>query len=666
MTHSFAPRAPSRRILERAPKRRSAAGKGGDPLTARRGSRRKSSQQTTADLEGITIVHVVRQFHPGVGGLENFVGELARRQAGLGHEVRVVTLDRIFSDPSVTSLPRGERLGDIEIIRVPFVGSARYPIAPGALNAIRGADIVHVHGVDFFCDFLAATAFIHQKPLILSTHGGFFHTSFLKRFKKLYFNLVTRGSLSQFAAVVACSEEDRRTFERIAGERLTLIPNPVDIEKFAGLANPCAQTLIYFGRLAPNKELHRLIGWFEGLAARGDWRLIIAGKPMGVTKKELMHDAEARGIKKRVEIRESPTDDDLAELIFRSAIYCSSSSYEGFGLAAIEAASAGLFPVLSDIPAYRDNFEKLGFGMLVDFDAPSTWSESYERFDSSFADFQRDFSGDKLRTRVAEFGWDGAAQLFDDVYARVLGRSTRRIGPVNVETLDRTAATAAILEKAAAGTPMMVTFCNAHTVNLACRNAELRESLKDATILNDGVGLDIASRALFGASFEDNLNGTDFVPHLLGQADEPLRVYFIGGAEGVAEAASQAVRGSFSSIEVAGLAHGYFDDEESEKIIQEVRKSHANLVLVAMGQPRQEIWASRHFHRIAGPTICVGALFDFLAGRVPRAPAWMRKYRIEWAYRLMNEPRRLARRYLVGNPMFLARIIWQKWFGRRI
>ncbi len=478
MTQSFAPRAPSRRILERAPKRRHAAADRGGPPAATAGCTPKSSQRAAADRGPLTIVHVVRQFHPGVGGLENFVEQLARRQAGFGHEVRVVTLDRIFSDPTGARLPRTERLADIEIIRAPFLGSARYPVARGVLNAIRGADIVHVHGVDFFCDFLAATAWFHRKPLVISTHGGFFHTSFLRRFKELYFKVVTRASLSQFGAVIACSEEDRRTFARIAGERLTLVPNPVDIEKFAGLANPSEKVLIYFGRLAPNKELPRLIGWFAGLASRGSWRLIIAGKPMGVTTKDLISDAEARGIAQRVEIHESPADDDLAELISRSSIYCSSSSYEGFGLAAIEAASAGLFPVLSDIPAYRDNLDKLGFGMLVDFDAPATWGESYERFDLSFADFQRDLLGDRVRAKVAKFGWDGAAELFDDVYARVLGLSARRIGPVNVETLDRNAATATILKKAAARSPMMVTFCNAHTVNLACRHAGLRESLR--------------------------------------------------------------------------------------------------------------------------------------------------------------------------------------------
>ena len=303
MTHSFAPRAPLQRILERSPKRNRAASSHDDPPASRAGSTRVSSRRTKADQGLLSIVHVVRQFHPGVGGLENFVEQLALEQAGSGHEVKVVTLDRIFGDPTGARLARRERLGDVEILRVPFRGSVRYPIAPTALKALSEADIVHVHGVDFFCDFLAATAWLHRRPMVLSTHGGFFHTPFLRRFKQLYFNLVTRASFSRFGAVIACSEEDRRTFEPIAGEKLTLIPNPVDIEKFAGLANPSTNTLIYFGRLAPNKELHRLVGWFAGLASRGDWRLIIAGKPMGVTGEELISDARSKGIADRVEIQ---------------------------------------------------------------------------------------------------------------------------------------------------------------------------------------------------------------------------------------------------------------------------------------------------------------------------------------------------------------------------
>ena len=211
-----------------------------------------------------------------------------------------------------------------------------------------------------------------------------------------------------------------------------------------------------------------------------------------------------------------------------------------------------------------------------------------------------------------------------------------------------------------------MTFCNAHTVNLASRDSKLRDALAGATVLNDGVGLDMASRTLFGAAFPQNLNGTDFVPHVLACADMPLRVYLVGGARDVAEAAGRELCRRGPGIEVVGTTHGYFEDGESGAIVEAIRRSGANLVLVAMGQPRQEIWAARHYRDIAGPTICVGALLDFLAGRVPRAPLWVRERRVEWAFRLMNEPRRLARRYVVGNAAFLARTMSQKWFASRL
>ena len=614
----------------------------------------------------LTIVHVVRQFHPGVGGLENFVEQLARHQRAQGHAVKVVTLDRIFDDPAEARLAANEILDGVKIERVPFRGSVRYPVAPRVLGCIEDADIVHVHAVDFFCDFLAATAWLHRKPLVLSTHGGFFHTPFLRNFKRLFFNVVTRASVSQYAAVIACSEEDRRTFAPIARSRLTLIPNAVDIDKFDGLADPSSRTLIYFGRLAPNKQLTRLIDWFAGLSRRGDWRLIIAGKATGVRASELINQTEAAGVSSRVEIYDAPTRDDLVQLISRSGAYCCSSSYEGFGLAAIEGASAGLYPVLSDIPAFRESVCRLGFGMLVDFENPSSWTASYDLFERSFGAFHSSFSNGQVRNQVLQFGWPQAADQFEEVYTRVVGRSKRRVGAVAVDVLDEASAIAAILEKAADRRSGMFTFCNAHTVNLAAGDPDLCQALQQATILNDGIGVDVASRMLFGSPFPNNLNGTDLIPKLLASTESPLRVYFLGGKPGVAKSAAREVARRCPGITIAGTSHGYFDAVHAADIVQEIQRSEANLILVAMGQPRQELWAAEHFEHFSGPVICVGALFDFLAGEIPRAPTWMRKRRIEWLFRLLNEPRRLGKRYVIGNLVFLARIGWQKCFGTRL
>jgi hypothetical protein len=391
-----------------------------------------------------------------------------------------------------------------------------------------------VHGVDFFADYLAATRALHRKPMVLTTHGGFFHTSFARSLKQIYLKTVTRASLSQYGAVIACSAEDQRLFAEVAGERLVLISNPVDIDKFAGLADPSSDTIIYFGRLAPNKEVARLIDWFAEFArADPKVRLIVAGKPMGVDPAELEQRAAEHKLQDHFELHVSPSDDELRKLISRSGSYVCASSYEGFGLAAVEAASAGLFPILSDIPPFADTLGRLGYGFTVDFANPSSWARSNAMMKEARASFRTSFDRARVRDAVAPFDWDSAVPRFDEVYRKVLGRETRRIGPVEVDVFDRDAAVNAILHSVEQREPALVTFCNAHTVNLARRDSAFRDILSRFLVLNDGVGVDLASRSLFGQAFPDNLNGTDFTPHLLGASPRPLSVFSSGASRGL-------------------------------------------------------------------------------------------------------------------------------------
>jgi alpha-1,3-mannosyltransferase len=615
----------------------------------------------------LQIVHVVRQFHPGVGGIENFVEQLAARQARGGNTVSVVTLDRIFNDPNATTLSASETYHGVDVVRIPYKGSKRYPLAPKVLAAIKRADLVHVHGVDFFADFLAATAWFHRKPMVLTTHGGFFHTSFAKVFKTLYFKTVTKVALSRYAAVVACGDSDAMAFGKIAGKRLVTVPNPVDIDKFENLSDRSSSTLIYFGRLAPNKEIERLINWFGGLAASDPkWRLIIAGKPMGVDPETLRRQAHELGLEDRVEVHGQVNDDELKALIARSGAYCCASSYEGFGLAAVEAASAGLFPLLSRIPAFVQTVQRLRFGMLVDFDQPESWPNSYRKFAVAFDGFRAASDDHAIRNAVNSFSWSAAVPAYDDVYDRVLGRSKRRIGAVDVDVLAGDDAANLILASADARKPMMVAFCNAHTANLAGTRPELAQAIEGAVVLNDGVGVDLASRALFGAPFPENLNGTDFVPHMIGSAEQPLKIFMLGSDAGTAELAAGRLRALHPNATVVGTEHGFFAEDEEGDILSRIRESDANMVLVGMGQPRQELWAARNFEKVGGPVLCVGALFEFLAQRVPRAPLLIRNMRLEWAFRLSIEPRRLAHRYLIGNGTFIWKIVRQRLSGSRI
>lgn len=363
------------------------------------------------------ITHVTRQYPPGIGGMENFVRSLAERQASAGHVVRVVTLDRIF-DGAPDRLPPVDWRGGVDIRRVRFVGGVRYPIAPGMLRKLGRADVIHVHGVEFAADYLAWTQWLHRTPLVISTHGGFFHTQFARRLKRIWFNTVTRRTLRRYAAVLATSVQDAETFRRIAADTVHVVENAVDVDRFGGLARQDGKTMIYFGRLAPNKELPRLLRWFARLRSRdGGWRLIVAGKEMGVSLAVLEALARDLGIRDAVEFHASPSDAALAGLIARSQVYVCASSYEGFGLAAVEGIAAGLYPLLSEIPTFRRTLERIGSGTAIDFEDGAT----VDRFLDDFSRRRRsDADRDALSVRLSTFGWPRVLRDIEDRYRLAL------------------------------------------------------------------------------------------------------------------------------------------------------------------------------------------------------------------------------------------------------
>ncbi|MBS7697319.1 MULTISPECIES: WecB/TagA/CpsF family glycosyltransferase [unclassified Chelatococcus] len=214
-----------------------------------------------------------------------------------------------------------------------------------------------------------------------------------------------------------------------------------------------------------------------------------------------------------------------------------------------------------------------------------------------------------------------------------------------------------LCEAAQAGAPLQVAFLNAHNANLCWENADVAAAFRRGLVLNDGIGLDIATRVLHGQAFPDNLNGTDFVPLYLEKTNRVFRIFLLGGAEGVAEKVLSAFQARAPQHDYVGTRHGYFTDAEAADVAGEIAASGADLVLVALGSPRQELWMSRHLIATgcrAG--LSVGGLFDFASGTKPRAPALVRRLQCEWIFRLLLEPRRMARRYLRGNFAFLARV----------
>jgi beta-1,4-glucosyltransferase len=175
---------------------------------------------------------------------------------------------------------------------------------------------------------------------------------------------------------------------------------------------------------------------------------------------------------------------------------------------------------------------------------------------------------------------------------------------------------------------------------------------EEVLIVSDGVAMDIAALLIHGYSFSENLNGTDFCPALFASMLPPRKIFLIGGRPGVAEKAGEVIRQRFGQV-IVGCVDG-FDQLRAKDICSQINASGAEIVLVALGNPRQEAWIRKHFESIDSRLIIgVGALLDFLTGTVPRAPIWVRRMRGEWLFRLCLEPKRLLKRYSLDMFRFL-------------
>lgn len=199
---------------------------------------------------------------------------------------------------------------------------------------------------------------------------------------------------------------------------------------------------------------------------------------------------------------------------------------------------------------------------------------------------------------------------------------------------------------------------NAHSLNLASTNPEYRRILNAAhRVFGDGTGVRWAAR-LRGVQLKDNLVGTDLVPALFREAAGlGYRYFLLGGDEQTIQRAAPVCARQYPGWHQCGFHHGYCNEAETPKLIERINAASPDVLLVGMGNPFQELWIHRHRESLQVPVcIGVGGLFHFWAGDLVRAPAWVRHNGLEWVQILMQQPHKW-RRYLVGNPLFLTRIL---------
>lgn len=216
--------------------------------------------------------------------------------------------------------------------------------------------------------------------------------------------------------------------------------------------------------------------------------------------------------------------------------------------------------------------------------------------------------------------------------------------------------------------PLKVFFTNVHSIYIARRDPEFHHELNHADIvLPDGSGLLLASR-LFGVPVIENLNGTDFTPKLLQEAERSdWSLYLLGARETVVRKCYEQLTMQYPRLRIVGWHSGYFRPEEEDSIVQNINVKRPHIVLVAMGSPLQEKWIARNANGLrAGVCLAVGGLFDFLSNAVPRAPLWVRHFGLEWLYRLFQDPRAKWDRVVIEIPVFCTMILAGLLLPRRL
>jgi N-acetylglucosaminyldiphosphoundecaprenol N-acetyl-beta-D-mannosaminyltransferase len=241
------------------------------------------------------------------------------------------------------------------------------------------------------------------------------------------------------------------------------------------------------------------------------------------------------------------------------------------------------------------------------------------------------------------------------------------IAGIPIANLSEDEAVARIDEFISIGGPHFGAVVNAAKVVAANRDPELKRVLLDADFVTaDGMSVVWAAR-LLGRPLKQRVTGIDLFERLLAYAEaQGLSVYFLGAREESVRGVVELSQHRYPELRIAGYHNGYFEESENELVCDEIMRSGSDLLFVAMGSPKQELWiASNLLSTGVRFALGVGGSFDHLSGKVRRAPGWMQNSGLEWLHRFALEPTRLWRRYLVGNSAFIVLIVRQLVGGSR-
>ncbi len=473
------------------------------------------------------------------------------------------------------------------------------------------------------------------------------------KFRMFYIKRVLPYYIRKAQSVVAISKSTKNDlikYWHIPEEKISVVyngftpPENVDAEKL--------KQILYISRIEhPGKNHLNLLKAFELLPEdlHREYTLVMPGASWNGAEKVFEY-AENSPCKEQFKFTGFVDFAKLPELYAQSAMYIFPSHFEGFGLSLLEAMHAGLPCACSN----NSSLGELGENAAELFSpaSPHDIAESIRKILTD-PDYQNELIR-KGRAKASGFSWQNTADGLLDIYR------TRSASVFGVKffcgTMDEALFKIDSLVKSKKS--HHVAFINAHCLNIAYKNKEYRKVLDNCSeVFADGIGAKIGAKIL-GYKVEENVNGTDMFPIL---AQKPYRIYLFGGAPGVASKALENARKLNGKAEFAGCADGFFMEKSEAEIFSELAELNIDILLVALGVPKQEEWIKCNLDKLSGCTaVGVGGLLDFVSERIPRAPRWMRKLNIEWCFRLYCEPSRLFKRYIIGNPLFIMRVFKSK------
>jgi alpha-1,3-mannosyltransferase len=372
----------------------------------------------------LRILHVTKRFRPYSGGVERYVEDLATRQCANGHSLVILTQNRDLVTGIPGRLATSERFGGLGVERVPVVGNARkqFPVGRYArvVQLFRWADVVHIHDPRFLFETSVALRLLTGTPLIFHTHGLIFHTSRFRWLKRLAQRIYYGPLLSHCVDMtIAGSDGDASlltTYGGPPGGRLAVIPNAVDLTRYLELPDRTDQNLILsFGRIDTHKGLATLLEAVHTISR--PWRLVVVGSGPAPLVAELKAKAQTLGIASRVEWAGRVDDATLLGLLGRAAVAVFPSTFEGFGLALLEALAAGRVVIANDLPTHRQILGTSLADSITNFGSTAA-SGAIENALSLTPD-QRSRLTSTGRERARLFDEQSLCQQIDDVYEQL-------------------------------------------------------------------------------------------------------------------------------------------------------------------------------------------------------------------------------------------------------